>query len=60
MRSEQGPGYGEEPDTGHDPNSFEFDAAMQDQPSNGSADVRADSTPAPREPEPGIQMKEDG
>jgi hypothetical protein len=60
VKLEQAPGYGEEPDTGHDPNSFEFDAAMQDQPANGSADLPIESTPALREQEPGIQMKEDG
>jgi hypothetical protein len=61
VKSEQAPGYGEEPDTAHDPNSFEFDNSMQDQQAlNGSADMNIESTPAPRDHEPGIQMKEDG
>lgn len=60
IQSEHAPGYGEEPDTGHDPNSFEMDAAMQEQHTNGAAEMALESTPAPRGSEPGIQMKEDG
>jgi hypothetical protein len=33
---------------------------MHDQSANGAADQLTESTPAPREHEPGIQMKEDG
>lgn len=60
VKSEHAPGYGEEPDTGHDPNSFEIDATMQDQHTNGATEVPTEDGPAPRVAEPGIQMKEDG
>lgn len=60
IKSEHAPGYGEEPDTGHDPNAFEVDASMQDQHTNGAPELPTEDVPAHRVPEPGIQMKEDG
>lgn len=60
MKSEHAPGYGEEPDTGHDPSAFEMDTSMQDQHTNGASELPMEDGPAPRTAEPGIQMKEDG
>jgi hypothetical protein len=57
----EAPGYGEEPDTGHDPSAFENDTGMQEQPTNGAAMEAASETHEyTREEEPGIRMKEDG
>ncbi|ETN39158.1 uncharacterized protein HMPREF1541_05381 [Cyphellophora europaea CBS 101466] len=60
VKSDSAPGYGEEPDTGHDPTSFEMDAAMHDQPTNGASDMGFDGAATKKDVEPGIQMKEDG
>ena len=53
------PGYGEEPDTGHDPASFDHDSAMPEQLGNeGMQDHNGDQQEY--NDEPGIRMKEDG
>lgn len=55
------PGYGEEPDTGHDLSSFDNDAAMQESSANGAAmESAGENQEYSRDEEPGIRMKEDG
>lgn len=61
-QASEGPGYGEEPDAGPDPTSFENETSMQEDPTNGSlAETGGDSAhDFGRDDEPGIRMKEDG
>ncbi|RMZ80938.1 hypothetical protein DV737_g2783, partial [Chaetothyriales sp. CBS 132003] len=55
------PGYGVEPETGHDPTSFDTEAMDQTPGTNGAEyDSKADQDRDYRAESPGIQMKEDG
>lgn len=54
-------GYGEEPDIGHDPTSFDFELTGPDTTTNGhSLDSAEGKAAQDMMSEPGIQMKEDG
>jgi len=63
MRTNDAPGYGEEPEIAYDPTSFEAEPSGQDELANGSQNLYHDQGRSEKQPrsEPfGINMKEDG
>jgi len=63
MRTNDVPGYGEEPEIAYDPTSFDAEPSGQDEPANGSQNLYQDQerSEKPSRSEPfGINMKEDG
>lgn len=63
MKSNDPPGYGEEPEMAYDPTSFDTEPSGQDHHTNGThSPKQGQVTPEkPAQPEPfGINMKEDG
>ena len=63
MKTNDAPGYGEEPEIAYDPSSFDVEPSGQDEPKNGTQTAKTDQDEPtkPSQSEPfGINMKEDG
>jgi len=63
MKTNDAPGYGEEPETAYDPVSFDVEPSGQDESMDGTQNLKQyrDHSEKPSQREPfGINMKEDG